>query len=48
MSFGDLLKNEAVQDLATALKPENLRLVGGCVRDGVLGEPSLDIDACTP
>ncbi len=37
-----------VQDLYKVLGPKNLYVVGGAVRDGILGEPPIDYDFATP
>ncbi len=43
-----LLDRPAVQDLARVLGADQVRLVGGCVRDACLGRAGADLDACTP
>lgn len=42
-----VLSLASVQALFSTLGLGNVRLVGGCVRDGVLGLPIYDLDACT-
>ncbi|WND01966.1 CCA tRNA nucleotidyltransferase [Temperatibacter marinus] len=42
------LNTPGVQRVSQALGGENLRFVGGCVRDSLLGRPVNDLDACTP
>ncbi len=46
----DWLHDEATQTLLTAFKEAGceIRFVGGCVRDALLGTPVHDIDAATP
>ena len=41
-------KREGLKQLTAALGPENLRWVGGAVRDTLLGLPVKDIDGATP
>lgn len=41
-------KREDLSRLVTALGPDNVRWVGGCVRDTLLGIEAKDIDAATP
>ncbi len=47
-NFRCLLDRPAVQDLARILGADQMRLVGGCVRDACLGRVGADLDACTP
>ena len=42
-----LLTNPVVTDLGSVIGADNFRLVGGCVRDALLGELPHDLDACT-
>lgn len=42
------LKSAPILRIADALGHENIRFVGGCVRDSLVGLPINDIDACTP
>ncbi|MCX9146675.1 CCA tRNA nucleotidyltransferase [Erythrobacter sp. WG] len=43
----DWTKREGLAQLTRALGPENLRWVGGAVRDGLLGVPVHDVDGAT-
>ncbi len=43
----DWLQNKFLQDVVHALGAENIRFVGGAVRDSILGRPVTDIDAAT-
>ncbi|NVE94619.1 CCA tRNA nucleotidyltransferase [Altererythrobacter lutimaris] len=44
----DWTKREGLKQLTAALGPDNLRWVGGAVRDTLLGVPVKDIDGATP
>ena len=48
MRFEPLLTNAAVLDLATILGADQMRLVGGAVRDALAGDKATDLDVCTP
>lgn len=43
-----LLSLTSVQDLFALIGHDRLRLVGGCVRDTLIGVAPSDLDACTP
>ena len=43
-----LLHRPLIQDLCATLGHDQVRLVGGCVRDGLAGIEIKDLDACTP
>ena len=47
-SLSRLLDRPAIQDLGCSLGSNQVRLVGGCVRDACQGVIAQDLDACTP
>lgn len=47
LSHAEWIIREDLRDLAAALGPENIRWVGGAVRDGLLGVPVADVDCAT-
>lgn len=47
LAEADWSKREGLAALTAALGPENIRWVGGAVRDGLLGVPAHDVDCAT-
>lgn len=47
IALPDSMKSQEILDIFDALAPAEVRFVGGCVRDAILGIPTKDIDLCT-